>query len=281
MRADTVLQSELLDILFEHRNKDYGAYALRKEYNHRLMIALTAMFSLVILFFAWFFFNNNKNRDTAQIALLTEDSIVLRVLEIPRDPLPPPPPPPAMKPQPPVATIKSTPPVIVPDEVMADPPPTTDQLDKNDALISNTTTDGEKPDGTVQVSPSTGDHLSGPVQPQPAIAPEPEDKIWKAVEKMPEFPGGNAALIRFLGKHLRVPDEKLDAGERMRVPVKFVVDKDGMLTDVQFPEAADEEYKNEIRRVMKKMPKWIPGIQNGKPVAVYFSIPIIFEVTDQ
>jgi protein TonB len=281
MRADTVLQSDLLDILFEHRNKEYGAYTLRKEYDHRLMIALTAMFSLVILFFAWFFFNNNKNKDNTQIILPAEDSIVLRVVEIPRDPLPPPPPPPAMKPQPPVATIKSTPPVIVPDDVLPDPPPTTDQLDKDDALISNTTTDGEKPDGTMPVSPATGDHGSGPGQPQPAMMSEPEDKVWKAVEKMPEFPGGTAALIRFLGKHLRVPEDKLEAGERMRVPVKFVVDKDGMLTDVQFAETADEEYKSEIRRVMKKMPKWIPGIQNGKPVAVYFSIPIIFEVTDQ
>ncbi len=165
--------------------------------------------------------------------------------------------------------------MIVPNDVVADPPPSTDQLEKDDAMISNTTTDGMKPDGTMQVTPSTGDHGSGPVQPQPAM-PEPEDKIWRSAEKMPEFPGGTAALIRFLGKHLRVPEDKLDAGERMRVPVKFVVDKDGMLTDVQFDETADEEYKSEIRRVMKKMPKWIPGIQNGKPVAVYFSIPIIF-----
>jgi periplasmic protein TonB len=281
MKADTVLQSDLLDILFEHRNKEYGAYTLRKEYDHRLMIALTAMFSLVILFFAWFFFNNDRNRNNAQILPPAEDSIVLRVVEMPRDPLPPPPPPPAMKPQPPVATIKSTPPVIVPNDVVADPPPSTDQLEKDDAVISNTTTDGKKPDVTMQVSPCSGEHGSGPVQPQPVIAPEPEDKVWIAVEKMPEFPGGNAALIRFLGKHLRVPEDKLDAGERMRVPVKFVVDMNGMLTDVQFSETADEEYKSEIRRVMKKMPKWIPGIQNGKPVAVYFSIPIIFEVSDQ
>lgn len=282
MRADKVLQSDLLDILFEGRNKEYGAYTLRREYNHRLTIAITAMFSVVILFFGWFSFNNKKPDQSGLAGLNKDDSIVLRVIEIPKDPPPPPPPPPpAVKPQPPVATIKSTPPVIVPDDVKADPPPPVDVLDKNEAQISNETKEGEKPNGNMPVSNNIGGNGSGPIQPQPAAEPEKEHEVMELAERMPEFPGGTQALIRFLGKYLRVPEEKLGPGERMRVPVKFVVDRDGQLTDVQFSENADEEYKNEIRRVMKKMPKWIPGMQNGKPVAVYFSIPIIFEVTDQ
>lgn len=278
MRPDTVLQSDLLDILFEHRNKDYGAYTLRKEYNHRLMLAVTGMFSIVVFFFAWFYFNNNKNNKPASALALTDDSVVIRIYDIPKDP--PLPPPPAVKPQPKVATIKVVTPVIVPDHVISDPPPPVDQLDNDDALISNVTSDGEKPT-SVSTSPTTppGGNGAGPVQ--PVSIPEPEETIKHYAEKMPEFPGGTQALIRFLSKHLRVPDEKQQPGDRVRVPVKFVVDGEGQLTDIQFPETADEEYKNEIRRVMKKMPKWIPGMQHGKPVSVYFSIPIIFEVTDQ
>lgn len=280
MKAEHVLQSDLLDILFEDRNKEYGAYTLRREYNHRLMIAITAMFSIVIFFFSWFFFNNKKP-DHNMLPLAEQDSIVLHVIDIPKDPpAPPPPPPPNVKPQPPVATIKSTPPVIVPDDIKADPPPPVDELEKNEAQISNETKEGEKPNGAMPVSNNVGGHGSGVVQPQAAPVAEKEE-VMKIAERMPEFPGGTQALIRFLGKYLRVPEEKLGPGERMRVPVKFVVDREGQLTDVQFPENADEAYKNEIRRVMKKMPKWIPGMQNGKPVAVYFSIPIIFEVTDQ
>lgn len=154
------------------------------------------------------------------------------------------------------------------------------QLHTSNAQISDHTADGAKKqgDGTVVsgVPGGTGQ------EPAPPPAPEPEpERILNFSERMPEFPGGNQALIRFLIKYLRVPEEKLEAGQRMRVPVKFVVDDTGQLTDVQFPETADEAYKTEIRRVMKKMPKWIPGSQNGKPVAVYFSIPIIFEVADQ
>ncbi|MBO9633557.1 MAG: energy transducer TonB [Chitinophagaceae bacterium] len=280
MRADIVMQSDLLDILFEHRNKEYGAYTLRKEYNHRLMLALAAMFSIVILFFSWFFFNNNRNRDNGQIVLSDQDSITIKVIDIPKDPLPPPPPPPQdVKPQPPVATIKSTTLVIVPNDMATDPPPPVDQLDKDDALISDKTVDGAKPDGNMPVSASSGNG-TGPVQPQPVPEPEPE-KIVEFAERMPEFPGGTQALIRFLSKNLRVPEEKIEPGQLVKVPVKFVVDKEGKLTDVQFPGAPDEAFKTEIRRVMNKMPKWIPGSQNGKPVAVYFNIPIVFQVTDQ
>lgn len=280
MRADTVLQSDLLDILFEHRNKEYGAYTLRKEYNHRLMIALTAMFSIVILFFGWFFFNNNKSGNNGLAAVLKDDSVVIHIIEVPKEPLPPPPPPPAAKPQPPVATIKVTPPIIVPDDLATDPPPPVDKLEKDDALICDKTAEGEKPNGITPVSTPSGNG-SGPVQSQSAPEPEAENKVLTFAEKMPEFPGGTQALIRFLSKNLRVPEEKVEPGQQVKVPVKFVVDKDGKLTDVQFPGTPDEEFKTEIRRVMNKMPKWIPGSQNGKPVAVYFNIPIVFQVTDQ
>jgi protein TonB len=97
---------------------------------------------------------------------------------------------------------------------------------------------------------------------------------------MPEFPGGMAALLRFLGRNLQVPEEGVAAGERVRVPVKFVVNREGQLTDVEFVAQTGEVFKKEILRVIKKMPRWKPGLQHGKAVAVYYTIPIIFEMTD-
>lgn len=280
MRPEIVLQSDMLDILFENRNKEYGAYTLRREYNYRLMLAITGMFSVVIVFFGWFFFNNNNGSKQSGTALIIDSAMVLTQVTLPKEPPPLPAPPPPGKPQPPVATIKNVTPLIVPDNQASDPPPPVSQLDTSNAQISDHTGDGVKHQGDGAVVSGTPGGTGQEPAPPPVPEPEP-DRIMEFAERMPEFPGGNQALIRFLSKYLRVPEEKLEAGQRMRVPVKFVVDRSGQLTDIQFPELADEEYKTEIRRVMKKMPKWIPGSQNGKPVAVYFSIPIIFEVTDQ
>ncbi len=97
---------------------------------------------------------------------------------------------------------------------------------------------------------------------------------------MPEFPGGMDALRRFLGRHLRVPEEVLEPGQKLKVPVRFVVNKDGQLSGVEFMANADEAFKKEIMRVVAKMPRWVPGSQGGKTVAVYYMIPIIFEVSE-
>jgi protein TonB len=94
---------------------------------------------------------------------------------------------------------------------------------------------------------------------------------------MPEFPGGTAALLRFLGRNLQVPEETEEG--RIKVPVKFVVDREGQLTDVEFLTPTADPFKKEILRVIHKMPRWKPGRQNGRAVPVYFTIPIIFEMT--
>jgi protein TonB len=80
---------------------------------------------------------------------------------------------------------------------------------------------------------------------------------------MPEYPGGIEALRRFLGRNLNVPEEAVEPGQRIKIPVKFVVSKDGNLSGVEFLVQPDERFKKEILRVMGKMPKWRPGSQHG------------------
>lgn len=273
MKPDMILQSDILDILFEGRNKDYGAYSLRRNYNGRLIKALSAMLLLVLLFFGGYYWLNNKAVEKIFLPSHDSEEVVVKVLEM-NEPKP-------LKPlqQPPkkVATIKNVVPVIVPDNQKADPPPPVEELLKDNAAISTETREGEAPVETTSPSlaAATGGTGTAPVETTPPVE---EDRVLPVAEKMPEFPGGQEALRRFLGRHLRVPEEVVEPGQRVKVPVRFIVNKDGHLSGVEFMAVADEAFKKEILRVVAKMPRWTPGSQGGKTVSVYCTIPIIFEV---
>jgi protein TonB len=273
MKPERILSSDLLDIIFDQRNKEYGAYELRREYHRRLWIALCSVPVMAGLFL-WMNYLN-KAFQTDLISDLGIDSAVVKLISCS---LPPPQPEqPLVTPkQKPVATIKSAPPLIVPDQQKADPPPTVDELLNSHRAISTVTSEGEPPGTTTAASTSTS---GGTGEIPAATQPAPEvEKIVSTAEVMPEFPGGVDALRRFLGRNLRVPENAMEPGQRIKVPVRFVVNKGGELSDVEFLVQVDEILKKEILRVMQKMPKWKAGSQNGRPVAVYFVIPIIFEV---
>src|SRR5687768_18040209 len=95
---------------------------------------------------------------------------------------------------------------------------------------------------------------------------------------MPEFPGGKAALQRFLIKHLRVPDEGLEPVSRISVEVQFIVDKNGSITGMEILRSGGELFNKEVLRVLQKMPVWKPGRQNGMEVRVYFKLPVTFQI---
>lgn len=95
------------------------------------------------------------------------------------------------------------------------------------------------------------------------------------IEKMPAFPGGEEALRRFFMRYLQTPDE-LEEGGKVRVVIRFVVGKDGSLSAYDISQSGGQVFDAEVVRVLKKMPKWTPGIQNGRPVAVYFNLPVTF-----
>ncbi len=268
MKAESILQSDLLDIIFENRNKQYGAYQLRKEYNGRLYRSLYLVLAIVCLFIAanlLAHFFKPKLQHVVSISSL-DSGIRLTTVPIPETP------PPVVKPSPPFASIRNMVPVIVPDDKARDTMPTVDDL--TNRVISDKTIDGPKP---------ASDNVSVPAKPVAAPVPEPlpaEPAIVDDPEVLPEFPGGTAALLRFLGKNLQVPEDALEAGQRVKIPVRFVVNKDGSLGDLEFPVQADERFKKEIQRVVSRMPKWKPGSVQGKTVSVHFTIPIIFETTE-
>lgn len=271
MNAETILHSDVLDILFENRNKQYGAYQLRKGYDKRLIKSMSVIILFVLLFCIADYLQHqwNRNHSLNNSPFAVTDTVKLSPYEIPKTPAPPQ----VSKPHPPVASVPDTPPLIVQDNLVTDKDrvPTVDDL--KDKAISNVISEG--PASTSDNSPTAP---PAPVAANAVAQPEPVTE--PAIEVMPEFPGGTAALLRFLGKNLQVPEDALQPGQRVRVPVKFVVNRDGNLSDVEFLTQTENVFKKEILRVVAKMPKWKPGSQHGKTVAVYFTIPVIFDMAE-
>jgi protein TonB len=107
---------------------------------------------------------------------------------------------------------------------------------------------------------------------------EASDEIFVVVEEQPEFPGGQAALMKFLSDNIRYPVIAQENGIQGRVICSFVVEKDGSITDVQVVRGVDPSLDKEAVRVIQSMPKWKPGKQRGKPVRVRFTLPIVFRL---
>jgi len=105
-----------------------------------------------------------------------------------------------------------------------------------------------------------------------------EEEIFQIVEDMPTFPGGDAALYKFIQKYTRFPQIAVDAGIQGKVYVSFVIDKDGKVIDVKVVRGIGGGCDKEAIRVIKKMPAWKPGKQRGKPVKVSYTVPVFFKL---
>ena len=115
-----------------------------------------------------------------------------------------------------------------------------------------------------------------PVQ---VVEEEPEEQeIFDVVEKMPEFPGGNAALMSYLAKNIKYPTIAQENGTQGRVIVQFVVNKDGSIVDAKVARSVDPYLDKEALRVINSMPKWNPGMQRNKPVRVKYTVPVVFRL---
>lgn len=105
-----------------------------------------------------------------------------------------------------------------------------------------------------------------------------EDKIFDAVEQQPSFPGGQGAMFSYISNNLQYPEKAQKNGIQGRVVVKFIVEKDGSISNVEVNRSVDPDLDNEAMRVIKNMPKWNPAKQNGKEVRAYYDIPVTFRL---
>jgi protein TonB len=274
MEANKILQADILDILFEDRNKEYGAYQLRKTYNGRLFKAIAVMGTIILLLFVG---GMVMGRGTKKVALAPEiRDIDLTAVKNPE--APPPTPPPPLRVQPPqVRMIQFTPPHVVPDPQVKpeDQPPPVDDMEN--ARIGKVNMDGDADAGMVPTAPSDG--KTGLVD-----APkkkEPDDGGFVPVEVESTFPGGGAAWLRFLNKNLHYPEEAINIEQQGVVVVQFIVDDKGNVSNVTAVSGPEQGgLREEAVRVIKRSGMWTPALQNGRYVKSYKRQPITFKMGD-
>jgi periplasmic protein TonB len=264
MTNKEILQSDMLDILFEHRNKSYGAYALRKGYDHRLAKAMGISFSVVLIFVLLNGFKNNGSNNGNSF-LNEDDSITLvnindKVPEkIPEEV--------KLKPKVQEKTVQYTDKIKI-QEVINTPPPDMTEIEKSN--IGKENIPGENPSGIIKNNdPAPAGNNEGDVKKDPPIVVE------NLRSSDASYPGGLEAFTKFLKKNLETPGE-MEPGEKKKVYVRFVVDIEGIISNIQIIQSAGGQYDKEVLRVLKKMPKWVPAMQNGTKTAVNFTQAVTF-----
>jgi periplasmic protein TonB len=278
MLPEKFLKSDVLDILFEGKNQLYGAYVLRKNYPTRLLTALGLMMALVAAFILLQSFMpkaaiavKNPFADIGYTLVeLQEEKKIEKPLEQKKEQSKPATtaPAPAIK----AATVDNNTPIIVPDnKVIATEVPDIDEMEGK--LIGSVNTPGPSGGDIIVSGGSTGD--GGGESGAASENTEPITTPIPFAEIMPEFPGGMAAFKKFMERHLNQPDD-LEPGEKKVVIVKFVVEKDGSIGQIELIQNAGLQLDQEVVRVINKMPKWKAGMQNGRSVAVYYRLPVTF-----
>ncbi|MFD1629150.1 energy transducer TonB [Pseudopedobacter beijingensis] len=269
-----ILTRNWIDIVFEGRNKDYGAYDLRKNSAKNTNKAVLIGGLLFIFAFSAPMISQllkSTDEDDAILNPRTKETEVVLATPPPVDKELPPPPPAVEPPPPRVDQVKFPPPVVKPDDkVVEEEPPTIKDLEKADPGAKTIKGD---PNSHIQIeNPVFGD---GPVN-QEVTADSNE--IFTNVENFPEFPGGIEAFYKFLNKTLVYPPMSKENNIQGRVTVNFVVEKDGSLTDIKVLRGVPggDDLGQEAIRVLKRSPKWKPGLQNGRPVRVSYSVPVMF-----
>ena len=269
MKIEQILKADLLDIIFENRNKTYGAYSIRRAYPSHLKKAM-----LMVVIASLYVISKPKKNGDVWLPSKDTTEINLAIVEIDK---------PEEQQQPQERTVAEQPPtkpdfvpVIVPDnQVETEVPDRTDTTTYTPGPIEEPGTPGGEnyAQGTKgPVTNITSSHSQDSTPVEPPILESPDEK--------PEFPGGMEAWSRYLQRMLRVPED-METGDRKTVRVKFVVNASGEVTDAVITVSGGKEFDKEVLRVIGRMPKWKPGKQRGKPVASYFTQPVTFAVSEE
>ncbi len=244
------------EIVFRERNKEYGAYKLRKKYNRTVIVSLFVGIIIVGTAVITPYINakaaeNKQSRKERQVEIKMEN------LDQPNETVAPPPPPP-----PPPADVvqqqKYIPPVVVdsvkPEEV-------------NQLMTADEAQDEVQNTEVVEVQQTVKEEVQ---------EAEPEEVPFVVVEEMPSFPGGDAALLKYIADHTNYPEVAKENNIQGRVIVRFCVTAKGGVSQVSVLKGVDPELDKEAIRVVQTLPKFKPGKQGGKPVPVWYMVPITF-----
>lgn len=274
MEKLSILTADLLDIIFEYRNKLYGAYELRKTYPKRIAYAMGGTFLLCLLFIGGTMLANSKK--PAKNLEYVADIELQKIVDEPK-PEPPLPPPPKQE-IPKVETIQFTPPKIVQDEQVKEDEQLQEVEKLEDAKISTITQEGVKDDGII----------APPVESVKAIVAAPKvetdyDAVFTSVQIEARFEGGQAAWNKYLRSHLNsdIPTQNGAPPAKYTVIVSFIVNKEGQISDVRAENDPGYGTKAEAIRVIQKGPNWQPAEQNGRKVMYRQRQSITFQVVEE
>ena len=276
MEISKILSADILDIIFEGRNKEYGAYDLRKTYKDRIAKALIGMLVVVVLFAGYtLLFGKEKKAETR---ILVEDMSLEKFKEEKKPEAPPPPPPPKQEP-PKVEITKFTPPKIVKDEEVKEDekPPEVEKLEET--KIGTINQEGKKDEGITEAPKEVSTGAPAPKQ-------EDYDGLFTSVQIESEFPGGQGAWSKYVERNLNseVPKDNGAPAGKYTVEVSFIVDKEGNISSATgtLVSGGGSDYGTieEAIRVIKKGPRWKPGIQNGIQVKSTKKQKISFIITE-
>lgn len=267
-----LINDSWVDLVFESKNKEYGAYRLRKETGKRNLKSLLLVIGIIlgIMLLVWVkgvvetAFPKKVNVDVdvelSQLAQKKEAKVERKepikiefeqkVIEKVK------------------SSVKFTAPEIKKDEDVA---PEEELKSQDDLAKTNTAI------GSFDVKGN--DEAEGEVlKAKEVIKEEAAEQVFDVVEQMPQFPGGDAALFEYLSNNIKYPTIAEENGVQGRVIVTFVVERDGSITDVKVVRSVDPSLDREASRVVKGMPQWIPGKQNGKAVRVKYTVPVTFRL---
>jgi periplasmic protein TonB len=258
---------DITEIVFAEKNRDYGAYFLRRLYPTNLFKATwttVIFFSIAVSSPIWSRYILPAKKQEAKKVISIDYTQLSQPPSIDKTQ----PPPNVVAPPPLKSTIKFLPPVVKPDAQVHDEyVPTQTEL--------KTVEPGVK---TQQGDVNGVDYSLLDVQDKVAETPVKKEEVFTYAEEMPNFPGGDEKLLDYFSTHIVYPDLARRAGVEGKLFVSFVIRSNGSVTDVQVIKGLGAGLDEEAVRVVNSMPTWNPGRQNGKPVNVKVTIPIIFKL---
>jgi len=267
-----------VDMVFDGKNKEYGAYKLRKETSHRNIKALVILLAAAAIIGCFLYVKVRADKEAEarqaymeamQLSKLQEQAKKQENKPKIQAKVPP-------KKEIPIAraTQKFTAPIIKKDDLVKEENQVK-QMDKlDDRAVGVETHEGTNARNVEAVRNDVAVNTTPP----PAPAEEVSTKVFTVVEQMPSFPGGMGALNSYLHDNVHYPTVAQENGVQGRVVISFVVERDGSISDVQVARSIDPSLDKEAVRVIKSMPKWQPGKQNGSSVRVKYNVPVNFKL---
>lgn len=283
MPKDVDLSSkEWRDLIFEGKNKDFGAYELRKKsdgrHNRAMLYTIIGLIVVLIGAVVYGIYNDYKMKQKEaelqaqleqQMAVLDqaveeeqpEEEVQQRVEEQKPEALP----------EEILNTMKATEIAVVDDDEVVEEIKSQDELKESTTAIGSTDFDKGTDDLTVVRE----------YKDEVIVEEKKEDldtKVFQSVEQMPQFPGGDVELMKYINSHIKYPTMAMENNIQGRVVVQFVVTKNGSIGEVKVLRSRDKDLDNEAVRVVKSLPNFIPGKMNGQPVNVWYTLPVTFKL---